>query len=131
MQQHTSGTWGIHLQHALFSSGIVAELTSWHEDLPWEKQGKRFTEAWELWQQQQDNAEHIQQFVLMQHNHMVDFCKAWLSFDSSSLGAKQLQRFVAAVSRITLRQQMRLVLAGYEKRFARIGVITPGTMRHH
>ena len=103
-----------------------AELKSWHEDLAWEQQTKRFAKAWEVWQQQQGNAEHVQQFVLMQHSHMVDFCKSWLSLDSTNLGVKQLQRFVAAVSRITLRQQMHLVFAGYKGRFVHIGARTRG-----
>ena len=39
---------------------------------------------------------------------------------------KQLQRVVAAVSRITLRQRMHLVFAGYRRRFMQIGASTLG-----
>lgn len=101
-------------------------MKKWHEDLAWEQQTKRFAKAWQAWQQQQGNAEHVQQFVLMQYNHVMDFCKSWLRLDSTDVGAKQLQRFVAAVSRITLRQRMHLVFAGYKRRFMQIGASTLG-----
>ena len=67
----------------------------------------------------------------MQREHLMDFCKLCLSIDSSNLQVRQLQRLVVAVSRITLRQHMHLVFAGYKTRFAmKAGAITAGITLH-
>ena len=83
-------------------------------------------QIWLAWQRQQHSAEHVQQVVLMQRDHLIDFCTFWLKSDSSNLGVMRLQHFVVSVSRVTLQQRMQLVVAGYRTRFARIGVITSG-----
>ena len=72
--------------------------------------------------------DHHQQVVLMQSYHLSDFCKSCLSTAYSQLDVSRLQRLVAAVTRLTLRQCMQLVFEGYRERFAKIGAITLGML---
>ncbi|DBA95480.1 TPA: Nuclear pore complex protein Nup98-Nup96 [Trebouxia sp. C0006] len=71
---------------------------------------------------------HHQQVILMQSHHLRDFCKSCLSTACSQLDVFRLQRLVAAVARLTLRQRMQLVFEGYRARFAKIGAITLGDL---
>ncbi|KAL0049117.1 hypothetical protein WJX82_006966 [Trebouxia sp. C0006] len=57
--------------------------------------------------------------------------KTWnveLKWMATQLDVFRLQRLVAAVARLTLRQRMQLVFEGYRARFAKIGAITLGDL---
>ena len=72
--------------------------------------------------------DHIEQIVLLQPDQLVSLCKSLLGDSPSTVEIRRLQKLVTAVARISLRQRMQLVFAGYRIRFAKIGVIIPGTV---
>ncbi len=101
---------------------------TWHAELKWVETSAWLQEAVTKSAELQGMLDHHQQVVLMQSHHLSDFCKSCLSTACSQLQVSRLQRLVAAVTRLTLRQRMQLVFEGYRARFAKIGAITLGML---
>lgn len=70
--------------------------------------------------------DYSEQIVLLQPVHTVQLCNLFVSSSDSALEVRRLKKFVAAIARLSLRQRMLLVFCGYQARFARTGVSTPG-----
>lgn len=69
--------------------------------------------------------------LLLQPCHITTFCSEELQqadAPAQQLTCARLQRFVTALSRITMQQRLQLVFQGYKARFAEIGVLCQGLL---
>ncbi len=105
-----------------------AVFKTWNVELKWMATSAWLQEAVKKSADLHGMLDHHQQVILMQSHHLRDFCKSCLSTACSQLDVFRLQRLVAAVARLTLRQRMQLVFEGYRARFAKIGAITLGML---